>query len=143
MAHLNDLHIEDFCKDTAKIWVMLYQSFPNTITLYIEDIIGPDTPDEFGLHSPRHNACFNTVLWLAQAGYIFYQDTLQQEAFEQITLTHKAFTFLASPDDAISDATALAFQPRILTLRDTLQNASSVSLAKQVIAFMKSANDYC
>lgn len=140
MTPINDLHIDDFCKDTAKIWVMLYQSFPNTITLYIEDISGPDTPDEFGLHSPRYNACFSTVLWLAQAGYVQYSAVFQQEAFEQITLTHKAFTFLASADMHSADAAVIP--TRILSLRDTLLQGTSLSLTKQVIAYMKTANQY-
>lgn len=148
MAYINDLHIDDFCKDTALIWTMLYQSFPNTITLYVEDISGPDTQDEFGLHSPRYNACFNTVLWLAKAGYVQYKDVIQQEAFEHITLTHKAFTFLASSDMSLlsSDTATLSIPPtlptRILDLRETTLNGTSTQLTKQVVEYMNAAKAY-
>jgi len=142
VAHINDLHIDDFCKDTARIWIMLYQSFPNTITLYIEDISGPDTQDEFGLHSPRYNACFNTILWLAQAGYVQYKDVIQQEAFEHITLTHKAFTFLASSDMQSLSSETPTLPTRILSLRETAQNGTSTQLTKQVVAYMNAAKTY-
>lgn len=90
-----DLHIADFYKDAAKAFCQIYASFPRKTILYVEDICGPDTPDEYGLHSPRHQSCFATVLWLAEAGYLYYDDTIKQEAFDQITLTHRGFVLLS------------------------------------------------
>ncbi|BFM19933.1 hypothetical protein [Gilvimarinus japonicus] len=91
-----DIHITDFYRDAAKALNQIYNSFPRLVTMFVEDISGPDTPDEFGLHSPRHQACFATLLWLAAEGYIRYQDTIRQEAIDQVTLTHKGFTLLSA-----------------------------------------------
>jgi hypothetical protein len=91
-----DIHITDFYRDAAKALNVIYSSFPRQITVFVEDISGPDTPDEFGLHSPRHQACFATLLWLAAEGYIRYQDTIRQEAIDQVTLTHKGFILLST-----------------------------------------------
>jgi len=91
-----DLHINDFYKDVGLILLHLYAYFPRKSTLYVEDISGPDSPDEFGLHSPRHQSCFSTIIWLADAGYLQYQDCIRQEAVDQVVLSHKAFTLLSS-----------------------------------------------
>lgn len=92
-----DLHIADFYKDAARILVQLYNSFPRKIIVFVEDIAGPDTPDEFGLHSLRHQACLSTMLWLAQTGYLSYESLIRQEAMDQATLTQRGFTLLSSP----------------------------------------------
>ena len=47
---MSDIHIDDFFRDAAIALNRLYLSFPRPIALYVEDIIGPDEPDEFGLH---------------------------------------------------------------------------------------------
>ncbi|MBU2886813.1 hypothetical protein KO507_13655 [Gilvimarinus agarilyticus] len=92
---MGDIHISDFHKDAARALNLLYSNFPRKITVFIEDIAGPDSPDEFGLHSPRHMACLATLLWLADEDYIRYDDTIRQEAVDQATLTHKGFTLLS------------------------------------------------
>ena len=91
-----DIHISDFHKDAARALNMLYSSFPRKLTVFVEDIAGPDAPDEFGLHSPRHMACLSCLMWLADEGYIRYEDTVRQEAVDQATLTHKGFTLLSA-----------------------------------------------
>ena len=93
---MSDIHIEDFYKDVAKILAQLYGCFPRKSTLYVEDIAGPDNPDEFGLHSERHQACFGTMVWLAESGYIDYGETVRQEALDQVCLSHKGFTLLST-----------------------------------------------
>lgn len=90
-----DIHIEDFCKDAARILVQLFNQFPRPTSVYVEDIAGADHPDEYGLHSDRHMACFGTMLWLAEEGYIRYVDTVRQEAIDQATLTHKSLSLLS------------------------------------------------
>ena len=75
-----DLHIEDFYRDVAKIFLNLYALFPRKTILYVEDICGPDQPDEFGLHNPRFQAGFSAMVWLAEHGYIHFQETIRQEA---------------------------------------------------------------
>lgn len=145
MAQMSDLHIEDFCKDTAKILVILYQSFPQSMTLYVEDICGPDTPDEFGLHSPRFVASFNTLLWLAKADYIHYSDTVKQEALEGVTLTHKLFTFLCDLHNPLSLEETTNDKPcesRAATLRDSIKYKTSTQLKTLVLEYMKASRPY-
>lgn len=91
-----DIHIEDFYKDTALILLQLYLLFPRKTSVYVEDIAGPDAPDEFGLHSPRHMACFGAMLWLADEGHLRYEDTIRQEAIDQAVLTRESFVRLSS-----------------------------------------------
>ncbi len=91
-----DIHIADFHRDCANILVNLYRSFPRKIHLYVDDIAGHDEPDEFGLPSPRHQSCFATMIWLAEAGYIQYATTIRQEALDQACLTHLGFLLLSS-----------------------------------------------
>ncbi|HAN52622.1 MAG TPA: hypothetical protein DCQ75_06310, partial [Pseudomonas sp.] len=60
-----DLQIDDFYKDAAGGLLALYQAFPRKIALYVEDLIGREEPDEFGLPSKRHQSCLGALLWLA------------------------------------------------------------------------------
>ena len=92
-----DIHVEEFYKDAAIALVQLYGAFPRRINLFVEDIAGPDEPDEFGLHSKRHMACFGALLWLAEEGLLRYVDTIRQEALDQAVLTRDAFIRLSSP----------------------------------------------
>jgi hypothetical protein len=92
-----DIHIEEFYRDSAIALVQLYSVFPRRINLFVEDIAGPDEPDEFGLHSPRHMACFGALLWLEEEGLLRYVDTIRQEALDQAVLTRKAFIRLNTP----------------------------------------------
>lgn len=102
-----DIHIEEFYKDTAIALVQLYGAFPRRVNLFVEDIAGSDEPDDFGLHSKRHMACFGALLWLAEEGFLRYVDTIRQEALDQAVLTHKAFVRLSAPADAATES----FQP--------------------------------
>ncbi|MDC0662044.1 hypothetical protein [Marinobacter sp. SS21] len=92
-----DIHIEEFYKDTAIALVQLYNAFPRRTNLFVEDIAGPDQPDEFGLHSRRHMACFGALLWLAEEGLLRYVDTIRQEALDQAVLTQAALVRLSAP----------------------------------------------
>ncbi|MEE3168921.1 MAG: hypothetical protein VX324_02215 [Pseudomonadota bacterium] len=92
-----DIHVEEFYKDAAIALVQLYGAFPRRINVFVEDIAGPDEPDEFGLHSKRHMACFGALLWLAEEGLIRYVDTIRQEALDQAVLTREAFIRLSAP----------------------------------------------
>lgn len=136
---MSDIHIDDFYRDTARILVALYNQFPRKVTLYVEDIAGPDTPDEFGLHSPRHLACFHTMLWLANSDYLVYESLIRQEAVDQIVLSHRAFLLLSSTLPADTTATEHALQlPATIAaqehliinrIRRELKDGTSFSLA--------------
>jgi hypothetical protein len=105
---LDDLHIHDFYRDAGRILLALFQRFPAPSTIYVEDIAGPDTPDEFGLHSHRHLACLGAMTWLKECGYIKFSQVVRQEAVEETTLTHHSFLLLVSRgDDGISNAEKL------------------------------------
>ena len=93
---MNNLHIDDFCKDCALILLQLYRVFPRRHTVYVEDICGSDTPDEVGLHSDRHMAGLGAMLWLAEEGYIRYQSLVYQDAVDQAVLTQKSFIILTA-----------------------------------------------
>lgn len=95
-----DIHIEEFYRDAAIALVQLYNAFPRRINLFVEDIAGADDPDEFGLHSTRHMACFGTLLWLAEEGLLRYTDTIRQDALDQAVLTRRAFVILSAPAPA-------------------------------------------
>ena len=86
-----DLQIDDFYRDAAAGLLMLYQAFPRKITLYVDDLIGHEEPDEFGLPSKRHQSCLGALLWLGEEGYLRYESTIQQLALDQVVLTEKAF----------------------------------------------------
>lgn len=113
-----DIHITEFYNDMGRILATLYHHFPRQISLYVEDISGPDTPDEYGLHSERHLACFSTVLWLAEEGLIRYGDVEGQVAFNHCVLTLDAFRLLSGFD--------LEGGPKLIDeLRIALQEGSS------------------
>ena len=98
-----DIHIDDFYRDVAKILTLLYGVFPRKTALYVEDVSGPDEPDEFGLHHPRFHACFSTMIWLAEHGYLLYRDTIREEALDQAVLSQKAFLVLSAQSDEEPD----------------------------------------
>ena len=90
-----DLQIDDFYKDAAAGMLLLYQSFPRKIGLYVEDLIGREEPDEFGLPTPRHQSCLGTLLWLAEEGYIRFDSPIGYDALDQATLSEKGFLRLS------------------------------------------------
>ncbi|MFC3608916.1 hypothetical protein [Stutzerimonas tarimensis] len=92
-----DLQIDDFYKDAAKGLLTLYQAFPRKVPLYVEDLIGLEEPDEFGLPSKRHQGCLSALVWLADEGYIRYDTRLQFLALDQAVLTEKGFLRMTCP----------------------------------------------
>ncbi len=150
-----DIHVEEFYKDAAITLVQLYNAFPRRINVFVEDIAGPDEPDEFGLHSKRHMACFGTLLWLAEEGYLRYVDTIRQEALDQAVLTQQAFVRLSAParDDLKPDLPESAeslppavkedFSTHIHLIRSALKNGSSVEISRVIQSiFFRDASDY-
>ena len=94
-----DIHIDDFCRDAALTLLHLYSAFPRRASVYVEDIVGVDEPDEVGLHSDRHMACLGTMLWLAEEGYIRYEAMVYQDGIDQAVLSGRSFTLLSSLSD--------------------------------------------
>ncbi|WP_053980117.1 hypothetical protein [Marinagarivorans algicola] len=138
-----DIHIDDFYRDTAKTLVALYNNFPRPLSLYVEDIAGPDTPDEFGLHSKRHESCLSTFIWLGNAGYLNYASLIMREALEAATLTHQAFILLNSglKNDELNPKAPHGSEGLLINLlRRELENGTSGSLAILVKGVMAEAD---
>ncbi|MEM7100327.1 MAG: hypothetical protein AAF541_18820 [Pseudomonadota bacterium] len=116
-----DIHIEEFYADAAKMLVSLYGIFPRPVTLFVEDICGPDEPDEYGVHSHRHQACFATMLFLANEGFIQFGQTIRSEAVDQASLTGKCFSSLMTPlaIELVSPVDK-SLPPSVLTERSTV-----------------------
>lgn len=136
-----DIHIEEFYKDAALILLHLYANFPRKASVFVEDIAGPDTPDEYGLHSARHESCFGCMLWLAEEDFIRYADTIRREAIDQAILTQKAFTKLASlckqdslKSQAMQFSNQIPASPDQLThiylIRHTIKRGTSTQLSQ-------------
>lgn len=140
---MSDLHIDDFYRDAARILVTLYTQFPRKTILYVEDISGPDTPDEFGLHSLRHQACFHAMMWLGSCDYLRYDQAVRQEALDQVVLSHRGFLVLsaAMPDTpgapALSESLPMEGALVIHRLRHELRDGTSYSLAEVMQAVMQ------
>jgi hypothetical protein len=137
---VSDIHIDDFHKDCAKILVQLYRQFPRKTILYVEDYAGPDMPDEYGLHSERHQAGFSAAIWLAESGYIHYLETIRQEALDQVVLTHKGFTLLSAranfiaaepeSDNQLPTSIVENTQTNIHQLRQAIKQGSSTQVGQ-------------
>lgn len=125
---LDDLHIHDFYRDAGRILLALFQQFPAPATIYVEDIAGPDTPDEFGLHSPRHLACLGAMTWLKECGYINFSQLVRQEAVEEAALSHRSFLLLVTRgNDGTSNAEKLD---------QVVRGGSSPQLEELMVALM-------
>ncbi|WPC03586.1 hypothetical protein SBP02_12430 [Pseudomonas benzenivorans] len=103
-----DLQIDDFYKDAASGLLLLYQVFPRKMALYVEDLIGREEPDEFGLPSKRHQSCLGALLWLAEEGYLRFDSTIAYDALDQAVLSEKGFLRLSrGVPHALDDGEAL------------------------------------
>jgi hypothetical protein len=130
------IHIDEFYADAAQIIVSLFGVFPRPVTIFVEDICGPDEPDEYGVHSHRHLACFATLLWLAEEGYIRYKETIRSEAIDQAVLSGRCFTTLLTPAPGAAQAEKTDLPPSIKAehatviyrLTQALKSRSSVDI---------------
>ncbi len=147
---MSDLHIEDFYKDAGKMLAQLYRAFPRKTLLLVEDISGPDTPDEYGLHSERHQSCFGAAVWLAESGYLSYADTIRQEGLDQAILTHKAFTLLCAQaeridtplDETLPESVKEIHQTNIHQLREALRSGDSTRIRRVMQQLMRQASQH-
>ena len=114
-----DLQIDDFYHDASRALLSLYRAFPRKSTLYIDELIGYQEPDEYGLPTVRHQSCLGTLLWLGEEGYLRHAGTIRFEAVDQAVLSEKGFLRLtariASPTLESS-----GLPPSVLRVRCTL-----------------------
>jgi hypothetical protein len=138
-----DLHIDDFYRDSALILLTLYNNFPRKLILYVDDVFGPDSPDDFGLHSDRYQSCFSTMVWLAEHGYIRFDTTVRQEALDQAVLTERGFLMLSSRsemffgdddevDESLPPSVMEASRTNVAQLRIALRENSSIMIKQCV-----------
>lgn len=136
-----DIHIDDFCRDAALTLLHLYSAFPRRTSVYVEDIAGPDQPDEVGLHSDRHMGSLGTMLWLAEEGYVRYDAMIYQDGIDQAVLTGKSFTLLSSlsevryedPAPELPDAVAVEKMTLVEQIRAALRSGES----RKITAIMR------
>lgn len=132
-----DLQIDDFYRDAVCALLQLYQVFPRRHALYVEDLIGLEEPDQYGLPSSRHQACLGAMLWLAEEGYLRYDSTIGHQALDQAVLSEKGFLRLTrSHPGLLEHSTALSpsLQQQHATLawqlREALQQRNSLRLGQ-------------
>lgn len=143
-----DLHIDDFYKDVAAIFLRLYSVFPRKQILFVDDICKGEEPDEFGLPSPRNLSCFSAMVWLGEEGFLRYDVPIKQEALDQVVLTEKGFLLLSSRSemttmldedgaDQLPPSVMAASQTNIAQLRRALESGSSI-LTSQYVQYLLS-----
>ncbi len=145
---MTDIHIDDFYKDVAYIFLRLYSNFPRKTILYVEDICGPDQPDEFGLHSERFLSGFSTMVWLGEHGYLKFDAPIKQEALDQTVLTEKGLLLLSSRTefnfgDPVMNTTSDDLPPSVLEhtqtniaqLRKAVNSKSSIMI-RQCVSYL-------
>ena len=140
---MSDIHIDDFFKDAALTLNRLYAAFPRKIPVFVEDIAGTVTTDEFGVPGERFVACFGTLLWLAEEGYLRYDDTIRMEAIDQAVLTGRCFNVLTLPsrtdrprDASIPVSVRNERSTYIHELRDALKSGNSVTVRAAMTGIM-------
>lgn len=134
-----DIHIEDFYRDCTQVLLQLYQSFPRKSAVFVEDIAGPDTPDEYGIHSDRFQACFGAMIWLESEGYLVYESLIRQEAIDQACLTSLGLRLLnqiSKESDVILPDNAPKHVPNVEVLRFTMKQSTSTQLASLMIQLL-------
>lgn len=137
-----DLNLIDFYKDTALILLNLQRAFPRRIDLFVEDLIGPDQVDEFGLHTKRHEACLGAMLWLADEGYLRFVTTIRQEGIDQAVLTAAALVKLTTINSAplteiiLDDIPSFEANER-LTMAEHMRRAVASQSSEQIIQVMR------
>ena len=143
--NMSDIHIDDFYKDAAKALCRLYLSFPRENTIFVEDICGHAETDEFGMHNERYLAGLSTLLWLAEEGYLRYDQTIRQEAIDQAVLTGRCFSILTSPCDHhdpidvtnLPESIRLEHGTHIYNLREALKSKSSIRIRRAMTAVIQ------
>jgi hypothetical protein len=141
-----DLQIDEFYKDAAAGMLALYQAFPRKMALYVEDLIGREEPDEFGLPSKRHQACLGALLWLAEESYLRFESTIAYDALDQAVLTEKGFLRLSRAiPQALPDGESLTAGVRRVRgtlawqLREALGQHNSEKVARLTRLLFESA----
>ncbi len=126
--------IDEFHQDACRALLQLYRVFPRQNSIYVDELIGFQELDEYGLPCERHQRCLGTLLWLGDEGYIRHNGLIQYEALDQAVLSEKGLLRLTrSPSLMLlaslgcTDVTRPA--PLAQLLRDALQHEDSERLS--------------
>ena len=100
-------NIEKFNKLTAQILTTLYENFPRKIDL---------SPDDFSKDMTREDRLYfiDTVMWLAENGYISYDFLDNYGNFINTDLTEKGFIVLNSTIHVDTFSEAISMIPKII-----------------------------
>lgn len=129
-----DIHIEEFYGDCARILLQLYMSFPRKHAVFVEDIAGPDMPDEYGIHSARFQSCFGAMIWLEAEGYLSSEALIRQEAIDQASLTAKGLRLLTQMSDRLEEHDHLPKRaPNVEHIRQMLKHGTSTQMTQLMI----------
>jgi hypothetical protein len=142
-----DIHIDDFCRDAAKILLQLYSVFPRRSSVYVMDISGPDEPGEVGLHSDRHMACLGTMLWLAEEDFLRFEDMIYQDGIDLAILSSKSFTLLSAisdyhvqePDGELTVSLQVERLTMVEQIRAALRSGESATISAIMRYFLTSS----
>ncbi|MCZ6617099.1 MAG: hypothetical protein O7E57_03120 [Gammaproteobacteria bacterium] len=142
---MTDINIDDFFKDAAKTLVQLYKTFPRRHGVFVDEIYGTEELDEYGMHSERYLACFGTLIWLGEEGFLRYADTIRYDAIDQAVLTARCFTQLCAPATSLEpmDVTDLPTSVRIEKstnihgLENAVKERSSARVRSAMLDLMK------
>lgn len=129
------LNLDDFCKDVARALQILASVFPRPRDIFVEDVYQAEETDEFGMHSDRYLACFQTLVWLREEGFIRYTQTLRTDAIEQAVLTGRCLALLIQPYSLEGESAAIAVDTNTLLqrLHIALQEGSSTTVRMLVL----------
>ncbi|MGI9276450.1 MAG: hypothetical protein ACR2PT_16600 [Endozoicomonas sp.] len=136
-----DIHIDEFFCDCSRALVLLYNSFPRQVTLYIDDIVSTTATDEFGIPTKRHQACLDALLWLAAEGYIRYHDRIRHEGLDQVVLTERSFLRLSKPtlepgaENALPPSVSKKLSTLAWQMRKAVNSGSSDAINQVGLAF--------
>ncbi|MEM7220522.1 MAG: hypothetical protein AAF515_19330 [Pseudomonadota bacterium] len=139
--HGDSLNLDAFFGDAARALLLLVSAFPRPVILQVDDIYRVEETDEFGMHSERYLACFAALQWLAEEGYLRYEETIRSEAIDQARLSARCFVLLTRPRPALSDtglpATLALEQSSVASeLRAGLAERSSAAVRRTMLTLM-------
>lgn len=66
------------------------------------------------MHSDRYLACFQTLVWLREEGFIRFAQTLRADAVEQAALTGRCLALLIQPSSLEGNSAAIAVETNTL-----------------------------
>lgn len=147
-----DINIENFYQHIARILNILYTAFPTKTPVYVDEVAGIDDPDEYGLHSPTYTSGYFALIWLADEGYLRYENSIRQDGIDQACLTHMGFLKLTrikdpiyikptpASDNIVNISPAESLSPSVVEernmvinqLRAALNDGSSIAINKVV-----------